>query len=180
YQLNNNNAIFLASLQKDKGSSEAYSISQDGHAILGVSEDENNQWHIVAWYLDKESNKVEQEKEKVDNFLNTILAKKDIKLAQDHLKEVEKKRSVANTNYDQSLSTLNNQLQEVTKKLNDAIENKNRIEKIIDDGDSETWDKYRYQYERYEDDVKNYETQQADLQQKISALDNSPIGQERQ
>ncbi|MDF7329225.1 hypothetical protein, partial [Proteus mirabilis] len=189
YQLNNNNAIFLASLQKDKGSSEAYSISQDGHAILGVSEDENNQWHIVAWYLDKESNKVEQEKEKekveqekekVDNFLNTILAKKDIKLAQDHLKEVEKKLSVANTNYDQSLSTLNNQLQEVTKKLNDAIENKNRIEKIIDDGDSETWDKYRYQYERYEDDVKNYETQQADLQQKISALDNSPIGQERQ
>ncbi|OOQ53980.1 hypothetical protein A0O00_17260 [Proteus mirabilis] len=91
YQLNNNNAIFLASLQKDKGSSEAYSISQDGHAIWGVSEDENNQWHIVAWYLDKESNKVEQEKEKVNIFLNTILAKKDIKLAQDHLKEVEKK-----------------------------------------------------------------------------------------
>ncbi|HGN2959981.1 TPA: autotransporter domain-containing protein [Proteus mirabilis] len=180
YQLNNNNAIFLASLQKDKGSSEAYSISQDGHAILGVSEDENNQWHIVAWYLDKESNKVEQEKEKVDNFLNTILAKKDIKLAQDHLKEVEKNRSVANANYDQSLSTLNNQLQEVTKKLNEAIKNQDRIEKIINDGDSETWDKYRYQYERYEDDVKNYETQQADLQQKISALDNSPIGQERQ
>ncbi len=180
YQLNNNNAIFLASLQKDKGSSEAYSISQDGHAIWGVSEDENNQWHIVAWYLDKESNKVEQEKEKVNIFLNTILAKKDIKLAQDHLKEVEKKRSVADANYDQSLSTLNNQLQEVTKKLNEAIENKDRIEKIIDDGDSETWRKYITQYERYEDDVKNYEAQQADLQQKISALDNSPIGQERQ
>ncbi|MFK8695400.1 autotransporter domain-containing protein [Proteus mirabilis] len=180
YQLNNNNTIFLASLQKDKGSSEAHSISQDGHAIWGISEDKNNQWHIVAWYLDKESNKVEQEKEEVNIFLNTILAKKDIKLAQDHLKEIEKKLSVAKANYDQSLSTLNNQLQEVTKKLNEAIRNRNRVEKIIDDGNSETWDKYAPQYERYKDDVDNYETQKVDLQQKISALDNSPISQKLQ
>ncbi len=184
YQRNNNNSIFLASLQKDKGSSEAYSISQDGHAIWGVSEDENNQWHIVAWYVDKESNKVEQEKEKVDIFLNTILAKKDIKLAQDHLKEVEKKLSVVSVNYNQSLSTLNNQLQEVTKKLNEAIENKDRIENILDDGDrdgdSEVWYKYSPLHQRYKDDVDNYEAQKADLQQKISALDNSPIGQEFQ
>ncbi|HEJ9414438.1 TPA: hypothetical protein SMM66_003094, partial [Proteus mirabilis] len=184
YQRNNNNAIFLTSLEKDKGSSEAYSISQDGHAIWGVSEDNNNQWHTVVWYLDKESNKVDQEKEKVDIFLNTILAKKDIKHAQDHLKEVEKKLSVVSANYNQSLSTLNNQLQEVTKKLNEAIENQDRIEKIIDDGDrdgdSEVWYKYSPLHQQYKDDVDNYETQKADLQQKISSLDNSPIGQELQ
>ncbi len=184
YQRNNKNAIFLTSLEKDKGSSEAYSISQDGHAILGVSEDNNNQWHTVVWYLDKESNKVDQEKEKVDIFLNTILAKKDIKHAQDHLKEVEKKLSVVSANYNQSLSTLNNQLQEVTKKLNEAIENQDRIEKIIDDGDrdgdSEVWYKYSPLHQQYKDDVDNYETQKADLQQKISSLDNSPIGQELQ
>ncbi|HFK8543983.1 TPA: autotransporter domain-containing protein [Proteus mirabilis] len=184
YQRNNKNAIFLTSLEKDKGSSEAYSISQDGHAIWGVSEDNNNQWHTVVWYLDKESNKVDQEKEKVDIFLNTILAKKDIKHAQDHLKEVEKKLSVVSANYNQSLSTLNNQLQEVTKKLNEAIENQDRIEKIIDDGDrdgdSEVWYKYSPLHQQYKDDVDNYETQKADLQQKISSLDNSPIGQELQ
>ncbi|CRL63675.1 autotransporter domain-containing protein [Proteus penneri] len=185
YFIQDNHSILLPSFQitnySNHEESEAHSISKDGNTIFGISKKQDDKWYAVAWYLDKNKiNTIEQEKEKINIFLDTILAKKDIKSAQDHFNTTKIRLNTAKTEYDRFLFDLENQLQETTKKHNEAIENKERIEKIIDDGGDEAWKKYSNKYHEYESDVERYSSQLNNLQEQVSTSDNSQIGRKLQ
>ncbi|HBC6054674.1 TPA: hypothetical protein KEV90_003380, partial [Proteus mirabilis] len=186
YQLNNKNAIALPSLQSlqslqnDQRSSEAHSISQDGHTIFGISESENHQWHTVAWYLDKKTNKVGQEKENIDIIFDTILAKKDIDSAQKYFDKAQTTHREIATEYEAFLSDLNNQLQEVSLKYNEAKNKRIKLEKMINDGGTDAWDLYNHEFRAHEDDEEMYKSEIDTLENTRSSLNNSPLGQQLQ
>lgn len=157
--------------------SEAHSISKDGNAIFGISKKQDDKWYAVAWHLDKKKiNTIEQEKEKINIFLDTILAKKDIKSAKDHFNTTEIRLNTAQTEYDRFVVNLKIQLQETTKKYNEAIENKKKIEEIIDNGGVEAWNKHSNKLHEYTSDIDFYKTKQDNFERDISTSDNSPIG----
>ncbi|NBM11290.1 MULTISPECIES: hypothetical protein, partial [unclassified Proteus (in: enterobacteria)] len=157
--------------------SEAHSISKDGNAIFGISKKQDDKWYAVAWHLDKKKiNTIEQEKEKINIFLDTILAKKDIKSAKDHFNTTEIRLNTAQTEYDRFVVNLKIQLQETTKKYNEAIENKKKIEEIIDNGGVEAWNKHSNKLHEYISDIDFYKTKQDNFERDISTSDNSPIG----
>ncbi|MDC5927644.1 autotransporter domain-containing protein [Proteus mirabilis] len=186
YQLNNKNAIALPSLQSlqslqnDQRSSETHSISQDGHTIFGISESENHQWHTVAWYLDKKTNKVGQEKENIDIIFDTILAKKDIDSAQKYFDKAQTTHREIATEYEAFLSDLNNQLQEVSLKYNEAKNKRIKLEKMINDGGTDAWDLYNHEFRAHEDDEEMYKSEIDTLENTRSSLNNSPLGQQLQ
>ncbi|MBS3827352.1 hypothetical protein KEP42_06790, partial [Proteus mirabilis] len=186
YQLNNKNAIALPSLQSlqslqnDQYSSEAHSISQDGHTIFGISESENHQWHTVAWYLDKKTNKVGQEKENIDIIFDTILAKKDIDSAQKYFDKAQTTHREIATEYEAFLSDLNNQLQEVSLKYNEAKNKRIKLEKMINDGGTDAWALYNHEFRAHEDDEEMYKSEIDTLENTKSSLNNSPLGQQLQ
>ncbi|WP_311746294.1 autotransporter domain-containing protein [Proteus penneri] len=157
--------------------SEAHSISKDGNTIFGISKKQDDKWYAVAWHLDKKKiNTIEQEKEKINIFLDTILAKKDIKSAKDHFNTTEIRLNTAQTEYDRFVVNLKIQLQETTKKYNEAIENKKKIEEIIDNGGVEAWNKHSNKFHEYTSDIDFYKTKQDNIKRDISTSDNSPIG----
>lgn len=157
--------------------SEAHSISKDGNTIFGISKKQDDKWYAVAWHLDKKKiNTIEQEKEKINIFLDTILAKKDIKSAKDHFNTTEIRLNTAQTEYDRFVVNLKIQLQETTKKYNEAIENKKKIEEIIDNGGVEAWNKHSNKLHEYTSDIDFYKTKQDNFERDISTSDNSPIG----
>ncbi|WP_237611922.1 autotransporter domain-containing protein [Proteus sp. G2671] len=181
YFIQDNHSILLPNFKirnhDNNEESEAHSISKDGNTIFGISKKQDDKWYAVAWHLDKKKiNTIEQEKEKINIFLDTILAKKDIKSAKDHFNTTEIRLNTAQTEYDRFVVNLKIQLQETTKKYNEAIENKKKIEEIIDNGGVEAWNKHSNKFHEYTSDIDFYKTKQDNIKRDISTSDNSPIG----
>ncbi|MBI6528085.1 DUF4573 domain-containing protein [Proteus vulgaris] len=180
YQKKENNTMILPSLNTNKGSSEAHSISRDGNTIFGVSQKNEGSWRTVAWHLNNNINKVDQEKERINIHLDTILENKDIDLAQKNFNRIKNELKKNDELYKTYESNLTNELQKSTVQYEEALKERKRIEDIIDQGGAEAWNKYSDQYEEYEDKEKFYNAQKTQLQADIALLNQSQLAQQLQ
>lgn len=186
YFINNKELTLLESNYE----TEAHSISKDGNTIFGVSKKPNNRWVTVAWDIDRMSEEDlnnNENRKAIDIKYDTLLANNDITKIKNFSDSANKKITKLTDEINQAILNQEQEKSKLNAKLNselntlqiekeEARKEKERIEKLIDDGDG-TISSEPERYNKYSDKHNLYKKKEEEkiekIEKKITLLNNS-------